>query len=210
MYFSGPLPFDLGETLKGKDDDGNLIGKNWLGRVYVITSRDVGNTAIARKLANRQLLAVPLRNESGATMLGKRGALLTRTAGYSQLESVNGYAATLAEKGVVIIDEYLATNGVADDDIFWGIFAGPVTVLTPEAGAAFNGDIAVGAQLVAATASATNTTVAGRVSNVTLPGTTGATVAHAMAANQVGVAMSARTTGETNSDLLINASLRLW
>lgn len=210
MKFVDP-PFGLGETLSGTDSDGNLINKEVVGTIYEFPSRDVASTGIRgnkTRLTDRPIVAVALRNESGLTLYGKRVAKLTETAGYSLLESVDGYAAELADGNVVIIDEYLATDGVADDDIFWGIISGPVTVLTSTVGADFNGDIAVGAPLVAGTASTSGNSTSGRVSNVTLAAQTAATVAFSMAHNLVGVALSARTTGETAEDLLINAKLQ--
>lgn len=210
-------PFELGTTYKGKDDDGNLINPHWLGQVHEFPYNNTSGSQVRgnrKRLSGRTILAVALRNESGLTLYGKHLARLTRTAGYSLLESVDGYAAALAEKDVVIIDPGLATGGVADDDIFWGIIGGPTTILTPEDGSAFNGNIAVGEPLVGATAATTGTSVAGRVSNVvhqaaTAGDTTAALQAFKMAANLIGYALSARTTGETNADLLINACIRL-
>lgn len=208
-------PFKLGETYKGTDDDGNLLNPHWLGAIYEFP---LNNTTAVRgqkkRLTGRNVVAVALRNESGLTLYGKHLARLTRTAGYSLLQSVDGYCDALAEQSLVIIDPGLATNGVADDDIFWGIIGGPTTILTPEAGAAFNGDIAASSPLVGATAATTGTSVAGRVSNIAFTAATAGNTSNGydgfrMAANLIGYALSARTTGETNSDLLIDACIRL-
>lgn len=214
-------PFELGETLSGKDDDGNLINGHWLGQVFEFPANRLGGGSFASgnkaRRTGRSILAVALRNESGFSLLPKRLARLTRTAGYSLLESVDGYSDTLREKEVVIIDEFLpASGGVADDDIFWGILCGPVTVLTPTAGGDFNGDIAVGNQLVSSTASTTGTSDAGRISNATFNATTNTQAAinaalqqtFDAAVNLVGWALSSRTTGNTDSDILINAALK--
>jgi hypothetical protein len=80
---------------------------------------------------------------------------------------------------------------------------------TPTAGADFNGDIAAGAPLVAATGTTSGNSTGGRVSNVTLPGQTGETAAFSAAANLVGYALSARTTGVTDADILVNLCLRV-
>ena len=208
MQFATNLPFPLGESAPGTDDDGNLITPDWLGKKFLIAANNISASGpIKDRLTGRQIVAVPMRNTAGQAMLGKRVVQFERTAGYRSIDSFDGYAATLAEKGIGVLDEFLPAAGVADDDIAWVIVEGPVTVLTPDAGAAFNGDITVGAQLVAATAATTGTTVAGRLSNVTLPGQTGSTQAFQMAANQVGKALSARTTGETGADLLIHATI---
>ncbi len=215
MEYGGNPPMELGEVLAGKDSDGNLINDQWLGQVFVFPASRV--SANLRGGKNRRtgkpIKAILLRNESGITLYGKRLARLTPTAGYSLCESVNGYAAgSLACRNVVGIDEFLPSAGVADDAIFWGIIGGPFTVLVPATGAGMNGDIAVGNHLVAGTGTTTQSvTQSGRVSNITLPGTTGATDAVNMAAGIVGRALSARTTGETTAgtDLLVDLCINL-
>lgn len=210
-------PFELGETYSGTDDSSNLINPHWLGQIHEFPLNNDSGSEVrgnCKRLTGRTIKAIAVRNESGLTLYGKRLARLTRTAGYSLLESVDGYCDTFAEKLCGVIDPGIATNGVADDDIFWLIIEGPTTILSPAAGAAFNGDIAVGAQLVGATAATTGTSVAGRVSNlVYTAATSGSTVAIQDALNQalnhIGYALSARTTGETSEDLLINACIKL-
>lgn len=212
------VPFPLGQTLRGTDDDGALINNEVLGSIhffYAVERGAADNRGNKTRRVGKKIKAIALRNNSGATLYGKRVAILGSTAGYSGITTVIGYAATLALKGVVIIDEFLATSGVADKDIFWGIIEGPVTVLTPViAGADFNGDIAVGAQLVAATGTTTGATSCGRVSNVTFTAATAGNTSNGfdgfkMAANLIGSALSARTTGETAADLLINAAIKM-
>lgn len=205
--------FELGETYKGKDDAGNLINSHWLGQIHEFPYNNQSGSQVRgnrKRLTGRTIKAICLRNESGLTLLGKRLARLTRTAGYSLLQSVDGYCAVEAEALCVIVDPQLSSTGVADDDIFWGIISGPAVVLTPEAGSAFNGDIAVGARLIGATAASTGTSVAGRFSNVSIANATDAQGAIDQANNLIGFAMSARTTGETNSDLLINACIKIY
>lgn len=210
MNFSKPGPMNLGETLSGTDADGNLINDEHLGHIYNIPANDFSATqGIKARLSSRQIKAFLVRNVSGVTLYGKRLGTLRQAAGYDAfIAEVDGLAETLAHKGCVILDPYIATNGVADDDICWALVEGPCMLLTPDAGAAFNGDIAVAAPLVAATAAASTGTTAGRVSNVTLAGQTAATAAFNMAANLVGHALSARTTGETGAEILVNAQLR--
>jgi len=210
------LPFGLGETLSGKDTDNNLINKHWLGLIYdhpLAPATATDNRGNKARLSGRTIRAVILRNESGQTLYGKRVARLTATAGYSLVTSVDGYAgAGLANANVIIIDDKLATTGVADDDLFWGVISGPQVVLTAMAGADFNGDIAVGGFLVASTGTTTGATTSGRVSNITFTAATAGNTSNGldgfkMANNMVGVALSARTTGETHADLLIDARL---
>lgn len=202
-------PFELGETLKGTDDDGNLINKDKLGQIYVFPASNLSGTTGKKRRTGKPVVAVCLRNESGATLYGKRLARCTKTAGYSLIEAVDGYTTVLNDGPCVVIDEFIATGGVADDDIFWGIIGGPVTVLTPLAGATFNATgIAVGDNLVACTAVTTGATSAGRIAGHALANATDAAGAFAAAANRIGHALSARTSGETNSDLLIDACIQ--
>lgn len=200
-------PFELGETLTGTDDDGNLINTAWEGAVFA--HQDIDRTASKvrtgrGRLSGRQVIAVILRNVSGSAFLGKRLCQLEQDASNPRdyLGRADGYAAVLRQQGIAVIDPDLDSNGVANNDLFWGIVSGPTTILTGNAGTAFNGDIAVAAPIVAATAAGTTTTLAGRVSNIT------GTEDFTDAINLVGFALSARTTGETDSDLLINADIR--
>lgn len=218
-----PPPFDLGHTLEGTDADGNLINKEVVGKVYTFPSYSKITSSPRQprpKRSEAQVTCVAMRNVSGSTLYGKRLASLQSAAGPIAPCNVDGYATTLAQDGVVFIDEFLATAGVAQNDIFWAVVRGPVLVLTPATTADVNGNITYGTPLVACTAYAAGATTAGstlgRVSNVTLyTGVTGATAGitqnAAMASNVIARALSSVTTGNTNSDLLVNACLRmLW
>ena len=203
-------PFELGETLAGTDADGNLINADKLGLVYEFPASDLSGTTPKKRRTGKPIKAIALRNLSGARLYGKRIARCNKTAGYALVQSVDGYSTVLNDGPAVIIDEFIATVGVAANDIFWGIVSGPVTVLTPLAGATFNATgIAVGDNLVAATGSTTGATSSGRIAGHALANATDAAGAFAGAANRIGHALSARTSGETNSDLLIDACIQL-
>ena len=157
-------PMDLGQTLKGTDADLNLINSHYLGQVCYFDNK------AARSDKNRQtgkpIGAILLRNTSGLTLLGKRFGQLDRTAGFGMVHNVDGYSTTLNNMGVVLIDPYLPSSGVADDDIFWGLFSGPALVLLPLVGSDHTADIAVNDPLVAATGTTTGATTSGRVTHV--------------------------------------------
>lgn len=211
-------PFELGTTLKGTDADGNLINGEVLGRKYTFNSITTTTPSSGvRKLHTAEPLTVmALRNRSGVTLYGKRWATLdVATAGLTGVTDVKGYADVLAEGHCVLIDEFIATNGVADKDIFWGVVEGVATTLTSETGAGFNGaDIAVSGDLVAATAaSSTGAATGGRVTNVSFTNATAGNSSNGydgyrMAMNHLGTALSARTTGETSADLLMRVRNR--
>lgn len=206
-FYTDGRPMELGETLLGTDDDGNLVNEHWEGACFWFEDIDRTSSRIRTgrsRRTGRAIGACLIRNTSGIALLGKRLARMERdtTTPREYLGRADGYADALREQGVVVIDPDLDSNGVAANDLFWGIFAGPTTILTPNAGAAFNGDIAAHAPIVAATAATTQTSLAGRVSNIT------GSEDFTDAINLVGFALSARTTGETDSDLLINADIR--
>lgn len=206
--YNGSPPMGLGETLKGTDDDGNLLNAHWLGQRF--TFPIPASDSPKKRPSGATIEAVLLRNTAGFALLGKRLGSLEVTAGYKLVESVDGYTVALFEGNCVVIDPYLPSDGVADDDIFWGVIRGPVEILTPHAGAGFPADIAVGDKLVASTVNTTNgNTTAGRIGGVTLPGQTGATASFNAAVNLIGTALSARTTGETGAALLTNVCIRL-
>jgi hypothetical protein len=211
-------PMPLGESLKGTDVEGNLINEEKLGQVYVFPASRVSNTIRGSKgrFTGKPIVAVLMRNTSGGVLLGKRLGQLDRTAGYTMTKEVNGYSTGLGNGPVVLIDPYLPSAGVADDDIFWGIVHGPALVLLPLTSSG-HADIAVNDPLVAHTGTTTGATTSGRVTKVQFAnataGETGAGLqAFTMAYNVIGRAMSARTSQETTAgaDILVDFAIRHW
>lgn len=204
-------PFELGTTLPGTDSQANLINDDILGQIWQFptfnaTSRQRGQKN--RPGGGRMITAVALRNNSGLTLLGKRFALIELTAGYLGVKNINGYAVVNPKRNIVLIDSWLSSSGVADKDIFWGIIAGPAIVLTPMAGADQVGDIAVGSPLVNSTGTTSGVTTSGRVALASIANATDATGAFNQSLAMLGRALSARTTGETNSDLLVDLNIQ--
>ncbi len=213
-------PFGLGETLSGTDSDSNLINDAWLGVVHVFPAENLpiprtrGNKA---RLTGKNITAVCLRNVSGAALNAKHVVSIVNTAGYGGMETA-GYSITLAQPRSGVVDEFLQSAGVADDDLFWCIIGGPVKVLMPLTGAQLNGtQISLGDGLVSATVnSTTGALTSGRIAiaNAGQAATGGsskaATLAYAMAAGLIGFALSARTSGETTeaTDVLIDCVVR--
>lgn len=195
-------PFELGETLKGSDADGNLINTDKEGLIYEFPDeRKTGNQRGQKTLrSNSKVVAVILRNTYGAALLGKRLGLRERDASnpWEFAARVNGYSATLRQTGVIAIDEHLPTAGVANNDLFWGVIAGPWTGLTANAGADFPEDIVAHARLIAGTAAGTTTTAAGRLASVTL-----SSVTQALETQILGWALTARTTQNTGSEVFV-------
>jgi hypothetical protein len=192
-------PFELGETMPGTDDNSNLINDTWLGQKFEVPYQPLGSAQIRgskKRQVGASVIAVPMRNESGITLYGKRLAKLDVSGGLDFFKNVTGYATDLAETNVVFIDEFLATSGVADDDIFWAIVSGPV--ITRLQGAAnAGGTITVGAKLVSGTGSTSGNSTSGGLAADTTP----------RADEIVATALSAMNSASTGQDLLVNAHL---
>jgi hypothetical protein len=197
---------ELGQTLDGVDPDGNLTNEDKLGLVLRFGNYPITGGPNRQKSINtrKPITAILMRNTSTLTLLGGLLGQIDRTAGYAMVKNVDGYSTTLANQGVVLIDPFLPSGGVANKDIFWGIIGGPALCNVAIAGADFNGDIAVNAPLVSSTGTTTGATTSGRLSNVTFTAATAANTLNGfdgfkMAYGVLGRAMSARTTGETTA-----------
>lgn len=213
------VPFGLGETLSGKDGDGNYINKHWLGMIAefpVAAATALDNRGNKARLTGKTIRAVVLRNDSAQTLYGQRVARLLATAGYNIVQSVDGYAgAGTPLQNVIIIDDRLASTGVASGDLFWGVFSGPQILKTAIGTGAgdHSAAINVGDVLVNATGTTITALTSGRV---TLPVFTAATAGNTSngydgfrnANAVVGVAMSAATTGQTDTAILVDARIR--
>ena len=130
-------PFDLGETLKGTDDDGNQINGHWEGAVYEFP--DVDRTPALRGGKNRRsggtLRAVCVRNIKGSALTvatATYGLVLgfgTTATGTGRSAAGQVAGASLTEGDWAGVgDPELGTTTVADDDLFWLIIGGAVPV----------------------------------------------------------------------------------
>lgn len=211
MRRQGNPPFEIGTTLSGSNSNGDTIHDEYLGVTWDFKPKNtISNLVVS--IGDGITTAIALRNNSGGALLGGRFVSLENTAGYSPVQKADGYSDTLAQGGLVLVDPDLDSNGVADGDIFWGFIKGPKLCKTPTVGADFNGDIAVGGPLVASTGSTSGSTSEGRVSNVTFANATAGNTtvglqAYSMAKNHLGRALSAKTTGNTDADILVNLEI---
>jgi hypothetical protein len=97
------------------------------------------------------------------------------------------------------VDEFLPAAGVPANDLFYIVVRGPATVITSLSD--MSADVVVGDRLVAITAVTSGATTSGRVQP--LPGATSSTALANEILNTVGYALSAKTTANTNADLLV-------
>jgi hypothetical protein len=192
-------PFSRGETWYNGEtiDANNLGGLNLEGKEYVFEDTAPSNMFTSRGLGFPVHVRV-VRNASGGALLPKRLVKLDAAGYYGRRAS--GYANVTAEGPVYPVDEFLPAAGVPDKDLFYVVISGPALVKTSLAGNAEN-FFAVGDRLVALTAATSGATTAGRVAPASLTGAT-QVLADAVG-NYIGRALSAATTANTNSDVLV-------
>lgn len=149
---------------------------------------------------------VLVRNVSAGNLLPKRG--VTWATGYRG-KRVDGYSKVDGGEVAGYVDEYLPATGVPSGDLFWLVVQGPCLTKMPytETGE----DVAVGDYLMALTAATSGAASAGRVQRVpssfTADQTTDGTMFNYQS-NKIGRALSAKTTGNTDADIL--ADVNTW
>jgi hypothetical protein len=189
------LPWFQGDTFGASTTS---IRPDYEGMEFIVQDKKYG-TGMYRKLR-------VCRNNSGATLLGGYAVKFNKTAGKGWTD-VAGYC-TVSGELTGIVDEFLAPSGVAASDLFYVVVAGPCLCKTGMVGDATN-NFAVGDQIGALTAATTGATTSGRVGPMTFTGATGATLAQEVLAI-LGTAMSAMTTGQTNTNVLVNLGFPNW
>ena len=187
-------PFGRGETFFQGDtanatDGAELEGKEWVFEDKSPTDR----TARSNKYCRCRIV----RNTSGIALLPKRIARFELSA-VDYGAQADGYTTTTAAEGFPI-DEYLPAAGVPANDLFWIVIEGPAVVLTSLSD--LTADLAAGAWVVAITAVTSQATTAGRVTNNDLTGATALLANQVL--NRIGRCLSAKTTQNTNADLLV-------
>lgn len=194
-------PFGRGEYEETAGVFDHLVGKEWVFEDldYSASSSNLGaKPARSGKYVTCRLV----KNGGAAALLPKRLVQFSTTAGADKSGAVvTGYVTTTAGRGFPV-DEFLPSAGAPVGSYFYIVVRGPATVLTDIAAVEGN-VIGVGEPVVALTAATSGATTAGRVSLQSITGTT-ATALINQIQNLVGRALTASTTGYTNSDLLID------
>jgi len=182
-------PFDLGETLKGTDDDSNLINTHWEGAIYSFpdVDRSVGPRGSRTRRSGAAIRAVCVRNTSGGALVVAKKALKFdlvpgATTGRKLLGSASGQCSAVNQFGGVGDNEL--TTSVASNDLFWLVVGGPAEVLYKDGESIAIGDLLI----TSATAGAVIEAVAGS-----------ATIGMVAAVNIIGRALVAEgtTSGDT-------------
>lgn len=152
-------------------------------------------------VSQADLSCMLVRNAGAANLLP--GRMVTWAAGYYK-RRVDGYSRLTATVVAGVVDPYGPAAGFRVGDLFWMAFKGPSYLKTDLAGGA-NNLLPEGTVLVALTGATSGATTAGRVAPQDLTGATA--VLGAQLQNKVGVALSARTTANTNADILVDLQL---
>lgn len=198
-------PFERGNYDSASALD-TLRGKTWEFEDVVLNASAIGAKPVR---TGRAVTVMLVKNGSGFALLPKR--LVTYSTSAGEVGIVKGYIATTAGR-CYPVDEYLPAAGVPDGSYFYIVVKGPAIVLAPLAGSEFNGDVSIGTNLVGLTAATTGATTAGRAAVQNITGSTQAadyTFLVNQIMNVVGKALTARTTGNTNSDILVDVQA-LW
>jgi hypothetical protein len=142
-----------------------------------------------------------VRNVSGISL--ERRRIVKWQSGFRN-RRVDGYCAIDFEEVAGVVDEAAPSSGIPNHDLFWLELRGPCLVKPPLAASALN-VVAVGQPLVALTAATSQATTAGRFQPYAA--TTGTTQGMSAMLNYIGIAMSAATTANTTTDLLIDLKI---
>lgn len=199
-------PFELGTIFTSSTPATPGSAEGLLGREHQFPNKSPSSGGYGPKTRRneRSISAIAVRNTSGIALTPGR---VVRFKAGKEGREVDGYTTTTAAKGDGIVDPYL-TGTVPDDGIFWLIVEGPVLMKTSLAGDAEN-VISVGSVLYALTAATSQATTAGRPvawgGTFTATQTTDGTAANIIM-NRFGRALSAKTTANTNADVLVDVN----
>lgn len=163
---------------------------------------DVADGASTRKKrSNRFTHAILVRNVSGVALTP--GRTVSWKAGFRG-RRVDGYTTTTGAEVAGVVDDQLPAAGVANNDLFWLLVEGPALIKTPLAAGA-GSVFAEGNVLIALTAATSQATTAGRPAVLDLTQTT-----HPASSivNRFARVMSAMTTAQTNTDMLVDLYIR--
>ena len=199
-------PMARGQTAYDGDtiDTGDLRFADLLGKEWVFEDIDPSNPTQRR--TSRYVRCRLVRNVGAIALLPKRLVRFQTTAGDSYGAEIDGYTTTTGERGYPL-DEWLPAAGLAVNDVSWIVVEGPSIVITALANGEGN-NIAVGDPIHALTAATSGATTAGRASmqfilGAATSGNTDYITQFNEFRNYVGRALSARTTNETDLDVLL-------
>lgn len=195
--FMENLPFPRGSTFYGNGTP-NLtdVGAIALeGKEYLVQDSNVGDGTVVLRV---------VRNVSGTALAAKR--LVRFQSGYEG-RRVDGYGA-VQNQWTYPVDDAYGSQTIANNDLFYVVVRGPCLINSSLAGADTNWS--VGDYVACCTAATSQATTAGRLAQGTcaITGNTGPGIMKDIR-NQIGRALTAATTNNTNTDTLVDVGW-LW
>ena len=187
-----------GTTIDVSSSYANVGGIGLEGQVHYFPCTAAETTGRPRR-DQTLVKALCVRNVSGVALLPSRRVVFK--AG-SEGKRVDGYARTTYDNVRLtgVVDDHLPSTGVPDGDLFWLIRGGKCLVKTTHAADGGN-VLVVGDRVVGATAAnSTATTASGCVELQVLTGATA--ILASQIQNAIGIALTARTTANTNRSTL--------
>lgn len=158
---------------------------------------------VKTKRTNRKVTCLLVRNAAAAALLPK---FVVKWKSAKRGLQVDGYTCITNEAAAGVVDEFLGSSGVAVNDLFWITVKGPTLIKTPLEGDATN-VINLDDLLGALTGATSGATTSGRVRVNALTATSTATTDGKFGdvlMNSFGRALSAKTTANTNADVLVD------
>jgi hypothetical protein len=205
MYGNVNTPIKRGQTYYGGNVPDSAYWKETvdiegLEAIFEDVAPATVRGQVLTKRSGRPVKCRLVRNVSAGSLALKPKFVVTYSSGY-QFKRVDGNVAVDAAEVAGVVDEHLPSAGVAVGDLFWIVYDGPTLVK----GSLDANTIAAGDRLVGLTAATTNATTSGRVAAYAV--TSDTTTMAPRILNNIGWAVSARTAGETNKDILANIRL---
>lgn len=195
-------PFARGETYYngGTIDTNDLGGVNLEGKEFVFEPVQPGIPTTQTDPSGRPVRVKIVRNKSGQAL--KPARLVKFKAADPAESQVDGYCYAVGDRPAGVVDEYLPSAGVPDNDLFYIVIDGPTKVTQTHTS---NSNLSIGDRLVPTAGGASSATddLAGRVLKQDLTGAT-ATLGNNIQ-NCIGIA------GEANNtvDAVIKAVVHL-
>ena len=171
------------------------------GTLYIYNDTEK-QTGVDTPRSGKQVVMKLVRNVSGVALEAKR--IVKYKSGTSRTH-VDGYCNADHENVAGAVDEFVPTAGVPNNHLFLVAVRGPALIKTSLAGNAQN-VISDGDIMTALTAATSQATTAGRVQS--FAATSNMTNAVSAAINRIGRALSAKTTANTNADLLVDLEIQ--
>jgi len=160
--------------------------------------RDSTATAYNHVRSQKTVKMMLVRNVSGIALASK--AVVKWATGYRN-RRVGGYCSVNFEEVAGVVDEFIGSAGVPNNDLFWLAVSGPA-LLRKSLAASAECVIAEGQVLVALTAASSQAATAGRI--LPFAATSDVTSIGSVALNRIGRALSASTTAQTGGSATPN------